>query len=142
MIDELRLAVVLMGILLILIDFLTYVYQKVTESIGLWWVLIGGVLVLLGVVPGLNGWTKTIPRKAVPAVLLAGAVFFLAAFYFSSLISQLLRKNQELAMHVSLLNQENESILYEVKKLRKQVRDKDSADKKPQKQDHQFGSSG
>lgn len=121
MINTLQIAVISMGVLLIVIDFMTYVYQKVTESIGLWWFLIGGVLILLGAAPGLNAWTAAVPKKAVPAALLAGAVFFLAAFYFSSLISQLLRKNQELAMHVSLLNQENESILHEVRKLRKHM---------------------
>lgn len=122
--DVLRVAVVVMGMLLMGMDFMTYVYQKVTESIGLCWFMIGSVLVLLGIVPGLNAWVETVPPKAVPAVIIAGLVFFLTAFYFSSLISQLLRKNQELAMHVSLLNQENESILHEVRKLRKQVQEK------------------
>lgn len=122
--DVLRLAVVIVGMLLVGMDFMTYVYQKITESIALCWILIGTVLILLGIVPGLNAWVETVPPKAVPAVILAGLVFFLTAFYFSSLISQLLRKNQELAMHVSLLNQENESILHEVRKLRKQVQEK------------------
>jgi hypothetical protein len=38
-------------------------------------------------------------------------------FYLSQAISQLIRKNQELAMQVSLLNQENESILRELREL-------------------------
>lgn len=126
MTDVLQLAVVIAGILLMGMDFITYVYQKVTESIGLCWLMIGAALVLLGLVPGLNAWTRAVPSNAVPAFILAGLVFFLSSFYFSSLISQLLRKNQELAMHVSLLNQENESILHEVKRLRKQVKENEN----------------
>lgn len=118
MIDVLRLAVILMGLALLVMDFLTFVYRKITEGMGLLWFVLGGVLLLLGLVPGLCDWTSAVPQKAVPALLLAGSVFLAAAFYISSLVSQLLRKNQELAMHVSLLNQENESILYELRELK------------------------
>lgn len=118
MVDVLRLAVIGMGVLLLAMDFLALVYRKITEGIGMCWCVLAVVLIMLGTVPGLCAWTQAVPKEAAPALLLAGAVFLLAAFYFSSLISQLLRKNQELAMHVSLLNQENESILEELKELR------------------------
>lgn len=118
MTDLLRLAVVSMGVVLLVMDFMTFVYQKITEGIGLLWFFLGFVLILTGAIPGLNKWTAVVPPEAVPALLLTGVSFLLAAFYLSSLISQLLRKNQELAMHVSLLNQENESILYELKELK------------------------
>lgn len=46
-------------------------------------------------------------------------IFFsiMGMFYLSQVISQLIRKNQELAMQVSLLNQENERILRELRDL-------------------------
>lgn len=117
--NVLRLAVAGMGVLLLGMDFMTLVYRKITESIGLCWFFLGGLLILIAAVPGLNAWVDTVPKEAVPAFLLTGAAFLTAAFYISSLVSQLLRKNQELAMHVSLLNQENESILNELKELQK-----------------------
>lgn len=114
----LQAAVVIAGLLLLLLDFMALVYKKITESIGLCWFFLGMVLISLGIVPGLRSWAQAVPKEAAPALLLAGAALLLAAFYLSSQVSQLARKNQELAMHVSLLNQENESILEELKELR------------------------
>ena len=116
--DVLQLAVACIGVMLLVIDFMSFVYQKVTEGIGLLWFLLGIILILCAFVPGLNAWLYLLPKSAVPAFLMIGTAFLLSAFYISSLVSQLLRKNQELAMHVSLLNQENESILYELRELK------------------------
>ena len=73
------------------------------------------VLILLGVVPGLSDWSKVVPQEAIPAFLLISLAVIFSFFYLSCAVSQLLRKNQELAMHVSLLNQENEIILQKLK---------------------------
>ncbi len=118
--DILRLSFVLMGMVLLALDFLSFVFRKVTEGVGLLWIALSGALFFSGAVPGLYGWTKAVPKEAVPALVLFASAFLLAAFYVSCLVSQLIRKNQELAMHVSLLNQENESILYELKKIKEQ----------------------
>lgn len=118
MADILQAAVVMIGVLLLISDFTALVYKKITESIGLCWFFLGMVLISLGIVPGLCAWVQAVPEEAVPALLLAGAALLSVAFYLSSQVSQLARKNQELAMHVSLLNQENESILEGLKELR------------------------
>ena len=102
---------VLEGIALLVVDFISFVYQKITVGIELCWSAFAVVLILLGAVPGLSDWRKTIPIEAVPAFLLISLAIIFSFFYLSCAISQLLRKNQELAMHVSLLNQENEIIL-------------------------------
>lgn len=47
-------------------------------------------------------------------VIFLGILLVLSLFGFSQAISVLVMKNQELAMQVSLLNQENESILQEL----------------------------
>lgn len=106
---------VLEGIALLVVDFISFVYQKITVGIELCWSAFAVVLILLGVVPGLSDWSKTIPLEAVPAFLLISIAIIFSFFYLSCAISQLLRKNQELAMHVSLLNQENEIILQKLK---------------------------
>ena len=99
------------GIALLVVDFISFVYQKITIGIELCWSAFAVVLILLGVVPGLSNWSRIIPIEAVPAFLLISLAIIFSFFYLSCAISQLLRKNQELAMHVSLLNQENEIIL-------------------------------
>lgn len=106
---------VIEGIVLLVVDFISFVYQKITVGIELCWSAFAVVLILLGVVPGLSDWSRVVPREAVPAFLLISLAVIFSFFYLSCAVSQLLRKNQELAMHVSLLNQENEIILQKLK---------------------------
>lgn len=75
------------------------------------------VLILFGAVPGLSDWSKVVPKEACAAFLVIGGIAILGTFYLSGNVSKLLRKNQELAMQVSLLNQENERILGELEAL-------------------------
>lgn len=84
-------------------------------GIELCWSAFAVVLILLGIVPGLSDWSKVVPIEAVPAFVLINLAVIFSFFYLSCAISQLLRKNQELAMHVSLINQENEIILQKLK---------------------------
>ena len=106
---------VLEGIVLLIVDFGSFVSQKITVGIELCWSAFAVVLILLGVVPGLSDWSKVVPQEAIPAFLLISLAVIFSFFYLSCAVSQLLRKNQELAMHVSLLNQENEIILQKLK---------------------------
>lgn len=116
--EGLRIAAVLTGILLMIIDFRAFVYRKISEGIAMCWCFIAAMFILLGAVPGLSDWSRMIPKEAVPALAFVTFGVLLAGFYLSCVLAQLLRKNQELAMHVSLLNQENESILNELKEMR------------------------
>ncbi len=52
-----------------------------------------------------------------PAQMILSAFLVLFLFKISEYVSVLSRKNQELAMQVSLLNQENERILTELQQL-------------------------
>ena len=115
MADILCIVTVIEGIALLVVDFISFVYQKINVGIELCWSVFAFVLILLGVVPGLSDWSRVIPKEAVPAFLLISFVIIFSFFYISCAVSQLLRKNQELAMHVSLLNQENEIILQKLK---------------------------
>lgn len=107
--------VIIEGIVLLIVDFISFVYQKITVGIELCWSAFAVVLILLGIVPGLSDWSKVVPIEAVPAFVLINLAVIFSFFYLSCAISQLLRKNQELAMHVSLINQENEIILQKLK---------------------------
>ena len=82
-----------------------------TEEIGLLWSFFSVLIVGIGLIPGSLSWLGYIRRSM--ALVLFGFVFFflLLLWYLSIVISQLLRRNQELAMQISLLNQENEQVL-------------------------------
>ena len=119
--DIVRIVVVCEGILILFVDFFAFVYRKLTEGIGLGWGFFACIFILLGIVPGLSDWTAVLPVQLLPALGILQFVILAGMFYFSMKVSELLRKNQELAMHVSLINQENERILGQLKRLRKEM---------------------
>lgn len=102
------------GFLFLILAFHEYVRKKLTEAAGLIWALLGILLLILALWPGALAWCA--------AISLAGLTFLfgiflslaLILFWQSLAVSKLTRKNQELAMQVSLLNQENEQILTEL----------------------------
>lgn len=113
----LKLIVAGAGILLLFMDFSAFARKRMNETIGLGWALFGIVLILVGLVPGLSGWSSVMADGAYAAFFLIIAAIILGIFGLSMSISVLLMKNQELAMQVSLLNQENERMLGELENL-------------------------
>ena len=110
-----RTVAIIAGVLLLILSFLSLVRKKMTEGIALGWAVGAVLLVVIGIVPCLSDWTTKLSTTHVIALLLFGT--FVVGFKLSSSISQISMKTQELAMQVSLLNQENERILYELEEL-------------------------
>lgn len=115
-----KIALIITGILFLVMDFLAYARQKLTENIGLGWGLFSLLLMLAGAV--LN------PDKARGDVVyllifILGLFLLFVIFGICRAVSVLIMKNRELAMQVSLLNQENERILQEIKALREKVQE-------------------
>lgn len=112
-----RTAVILAGIILLLLAFFSLVKRKMTEGFSLGWAVGSVLLIIIGIVPCLSDWTTKLSTTHVIALLLFSIFVVGFIFRMSKSISQLTMKNQELAMQVSLLNQENERILYELEVL-------------------------
>lgn len=110
----LRIIVVVLGIFLFGVTFVNYIKRKLTEKATLMWGFFALVTILSGAVPAFSEWSRAVCEGdlLVPFIIFIIAVYFI--FYTTKEISVLRRKNQELAMHVSLLNQENERILMEL----------------------------
>lgn len=107
----LRMIVIILGIVLLCLDFLAYAYKKITEGAGLAWGLFSVVVILVGAIPALAKWSNIADGDNYIAIFLIWTFFVLGLFFLTITVSQLQMKNQELAMQVSLLNQENEKIL-------------------------------
>ena len=106
----LKMMLIVVGIFLLILDLFMYARQKLTDGIGLGWAI---VAVSTDAATYLWNGAKSV-------VLFAFAVFvviILFLFKISMAVSVVVVKNQELAMQVSLLNQENERILQELKGL-------------------------
>jgi hypothetical protein len=104
-----RAVIAVMGAGVCVFDFIAYSRQKLIEKYAFLWALAGVALLLTAVVPVLSGW------KILFGLLFLVLLFMLYAM--SRSISDLTRKNQELAMQVSLLNNENEQMLNTMRRL-------------------------
>ena len=99
---------------LLSVTFSNYVRGKLREKATFLWGILAIAMILSGAVPVLSGWSKRFNDVIYIAPFVIIIVFVCIMFYITKEISVLRRKNQELAMHVSLLNQENERILKEL----------------------------
>lgn len=112
-----RIVVILAGIFFLCLSFWAYSRKKMTESMGLIWVCFSILIILSGALPGISLWIVVLEKKHFLMIFGMAFIVFLGNFILSVNISLLIRKNQELAMHVSLLNQENEIILSQLAEL-------------------------
>lgn len=94
--------------------------RKMTESFCLAWGLISVVLILAGIFLRPTGWSYYLSNMGMLLVLMIGYSVIYIAYFLSSKVSELVRKNQELAMQVSLLNQENQHIMKQLEQLDKE----------------------
>lgn len=102
------------GLLFLLLSFREYVRKKLTEAAGLVWALFGALLIVLAIWPRALAWCAAISPAGLTFLFGIFLSLALLLFWESMAVSRLIRKNQELAMQVSLLNQENEQILTEL----------------------------
>ncbi len=113
----LRIIMVVAGCLFLILNFVTYVKKNLTEKFTWMWTFFCVVMILSGIVPGLNRWSFQFNSWGylVLCIILVLIVQFI--FIITKEIANLKKRNKELAMHVSLLNQENERILAQLEKL-------------------------
>ena len=102
----LRIAVVVTGCLFLVLNLVTYVKKRLTEKFTWLWTLFAVVLILSGVVPGLYDWSSTMNSSGYIAAGIIAVLVIQFIFIITKEIAELKKRNKELAMHVSLLNQE------------------------------------
>ena len=113
----LQIIMVVTGIGLFFITTNSLAKRKMTEPFCLAWGLISVVLILAGIFLRPAGWSSYLSNMGMLLVLMIGYSVIYVAYFLSSKVSDLARKNQELAMQVSLLNQENKDILKRLEQL-------------------------
>lgn len=127
-----KLGIASAGLVLMVVSFLMHSYKKITVNYTVIWELLGIVLILIGCVPVFSEWTKRLASGTGLAFACVGAIFLFEEFRNSVMISQLLLKTQEMAMQVSMLNQENERLVNELERISSIV---EGSDEKEEKKD-------
>ena len=113
----LRIIMVVAGCLFLILNFVTYVKKNLTEKFTWMWTIFCIVMILSGIVPGLNNWSFQFNSWGYMALCIILVLIVQFIFIITKEIANLKKRNKELAMHVSLLNQENERILAQLEKL-------------------------
>ncbi|MCM1185815.1 MAG: DUF2304 family protein [Lachnoclostridium sp.] len=110
----LRIIMIATGVFLFGVTLSSLAKRKMTEPFCMTWGLISLIIILAGILLRPDEWNRYISTKGMLLVVLIGFCVIYGIYFISARISELMRRNQELAMQVSLLN-------YEVEKLRQQI---------------------
>lgn len=84
--------------------------RKMTESFCLTWGVIAIIIILAGILLRPAEWNRYISGMGLLLLLMIGFCIIYGAYFMSTKVSELSRKNQELAMQVSLLNHEKDEL--------------------------------
>ena len=111
----LRIILFVMGVALLVITVSSLAKRKINESFSLVWGIISVALIVMGIIISPVEWNDYISTGGLFLILVIMFSIVYAAYFTSIRISQLTRENTELAIQVSLLNQENQRILNRLK---------------------------
>ena len=120
--EIIKYGIITVGILVMFSSFWYHSVKKMTVKLAVVWEILGAILIAIGSVPVLSSWTHLISMGTGLGLFIVGAVCLWGGFQFSLLVSRLAMKNQELAIQVSLLIQENEKLIQQFEELTDRIR--------------------
>ena len=118
--DVLRLFVIVAGAYMFLKAILSLAKRKMTEPFCLAWAVLSALMIFSGILLNpsqLDGYIST--RGLIQIIKIVSGILW-GLWFISTQVSILKRKNRELAMQVSLLNNDYEKIIKELEKLEKE----------------------
>ena len=118
--DVLRLFVIVAGAYMCLKAILSLAKRKMTEPFCLAWAVLSALMILSGILLNpsqLDGYIST--RGLILIIIIVSGILW-GLWFISTQVSILKRRNQELAMQISLLNNDCEKILRELEKLKRE----------------------
>ena len=118
-----RIGAIIVGIMLIAVSVWMNSIKRLAVNHAVIWGLAGAMLVLVGAVPIFSSWTNLLAPGTGLAFFGMGILALVGELQNSVSISQIVMKNRELAIHVALLNQENERMMEELEEMRQEERD-------------------
>ena len=121
----LRIFMIVVGVVLFGTTISSLAKHKMTESVCLAWGLVAVVFIMAGILLRPYGISRYISVTGLFLIMIIGTVVLCGAFFVSTKLSELARKNHELAIQVSLLNHENRVIMERLKELLDTEQDND-----------------
>ena len=94
------------GVLSLIVDVALLAKRKLSEPVSVTWGFGAIIMVLAGIILRPNLWGNFISTFALIIIFILIILAIIALFVGSIRMSELMRKNTEMAMNISLLNQE------------------------------------
>lgn len=118
--------IIILGIFLLVKAVISLAKRKMTEPFCLVWALLAGLMIAAGILLQPYQLDRYVSRRIMVLILLMVLGVVWGLWFISTQVSILMRKNQELAMQISLLNQDSERILKELKEMREALKKESS----------------
>lgn len=122
----LKIFAIVLGVFLFIMALLSLARRKMTESMCLTWGILSLLIIVCGFLLQPSQLQRYISVNSLILILLIVVGIIWGLWFISNYVSELMRKNQELAMQISLLNQDSEQILNELEKLKKALQEQSS----------------
>ena len=117
--DLLTIFLIVMGICLLVMAILSLAKRKMTEPFCLAWAIESVLLVICGILIEPSELERYVSLRILILIFFITIGVVWTLWFISTQLSILMRKNQELAMQISLLNQDSERMLKKLEELEK-----------------------
>lgn len=117
--DLLTIFLIVMGIFLLVMAILSLAKRKMTELFCLAWAIVSVLLVICGIMIEPSELERYVSLRILILIFFITIGVVWTLWFISTQLSILMRKNQELAMQISLLNQDSERMLKKLEELEK-----------------------
>jgi hypothetical protein len=124
--DILRLFMIVTGVVTMWATLSSLAKRKMTENVCLAWGFVSVICILAGILLRPYGISGYISKAGLVIVMIIAVSVLGAAFFVSTKLSELARRNHELAVQVSLLNHENYTMLERLERLEEQLEQKEN----------------
>ena len=112
------------GVIILMIDVALLAKRKLSEPISVTWGFAAIIFILAGIFLRPNGWINYISPAGLIMLSILGVLALIGLFMASSRMSELIRKNTEMAMNISLLNQEIVELKKDIAENHKRIEEK------------------
>ena len=108
------------GVFMVMRAILSLAKRKMTEPFCLSWMFLSALMILSGALLNPSQMKRYVSTRGLILTIIIVSGVLWGLWFISTQVSILKRKNQELAMQVSLLNNDCEKILRELEKLKRE----------------------
>ena len=112
------------GVLVMVVDVTLLAKRKLSEPISVTWGFVAIVFIIAGIVLRPNGWITYMSPAGMVLLCIVGLCLMYGLFLASCHISETMRKQTEMAMNISLLNQEIVELKRELAEKDKELEEK------------------